>query len=55
MLRFCVRSRRAGARDLERQRVLVPVAQHLGDLEGVRHEVALGVADVAAVEPHVGV
>ena len=43
---------RAG--DLDGEEVLGPVAQRVGDLEGVGEEVALGVAQVAAVEPDVG-
>jgi hypothetical protein len=43
---------RAG--DLDRQRVLGARRERLGDLEGVRGEVALGVAEVGAVEPEVG-
>ena len=53
MLRFAVRSVGRRARDLHREVVLAAGAQRLGDLEGVRGEVALGVAEVAAVEPHV--
>src|SRR5947199_366867 len=39
--------------DLDGEGVLAAVAQQLGHLEGVREEIALGVADVGAVEPHV--
>jgi hypothetical protein len=42
-----------GAGDLHREVVLGPGGQRLGDLEGVGHEVPLGVAEVRAVEPHV--
>ena len=38
---------------LHRQHVLEPVAELFGDLERVGHEVALGIAEIAAVEPHV--
>ena len=44
--------RRAG--DLDRDHVLVADARERGDVERVRHEVALGIADVRAVEPDVG-
>ena len=44
---------RSAARALDRQDVLVACGQSVGDLEGVGHEVALGVAHVGAVEPHV--
>jgi hypothetical protein len=45
--------RLARARHLHREQVLAALAQRVGDLERVGHEVALGVADVPAVEPHV--
>ncbi len=38
---------------LDREDVIGTGGHRIGDLEGVREEVALGVADVAAVEPHV--
>ena len=44
---------RRGAGDLDGEVVLAAGAQRVGDLEGVRDEVALGVAEVGAVEPHV--
>ena len=53
MLRLAVRSLRPVAGDLDAEGVLAAVGQRLGDLEGVGEEVALGVADVAAVEPDV--
>jgi hypothetical protein len=43
--------RRAG--HLDGQRVLGPVAEGARHLEAVREEVALGVTEVAAVEPHI--
>ena len=43
----------ARAGDLDGEVVLAAGAQRVGDLEGVRGEVALGVAEVGAVEPHV--
>ena len=45
---------RPRARDLDGQHVLRSRSQGVGDLEGVREEIALGVADVRAVEPDVG-
>ena len=52
-LRLAVRSlgRRAG--DLDGEQVLAARPERVGDLEGVREEVALGVAEVGAVEPDV--
>ena len=52
-LRLAVRSVGPGAGDLEGERVLAGRGQGLGDLEGVGEEVALGVAEVGAVEPDV--
>ena len=52
-LRGAVALRRA--RDLDREHVLVALAQRFGDLERVPGEVALGRAEVLAVEPHVAV
>ncbi len=52
-LRLAVRSAGAGAGHLHRQGVLVGGLEGLGHLEGVGEEVALGVAQVGAVEPHV--
>ena len=43
----------ARAGDLDGEVVLAAGAERVGDLEGVRREVALGVAEVGAVEPHV--
>ena len=51
-LRLAIALRRAG--DLDRQHVLAGEARQAGDVEAVREEVALGVAEVGAVEPHVG-
>ena len=42
-----------GARDLDREEVLAAPRHVLGDVELVREEVALGVTEVRAVEPHV--
>ena len=42
------------ARHLDREHVLVAEAGQLGDVVGVGEEVALGVAEVGAVEPDVG-
>ena len=53
MLRLAVRSPGAAAGDLDGEVVLRPAAQRVGDLEGVGDEVALGVAEVGPVEPHV--
>ncbi len=50
-LRRAIRLRRA--RQLDRERVLATVAGLLTDLERVREEVPLRVAEVRAVEPHV--
>ena len=44
---------RAGAGHLDGEVVLAAGAQRVGHLEGVREEVALGVAEVGAVEPDV--
>ena len=51
--RLAVRSSRPRARHLDGEVVLAAGAQGVGDLEGVRGEVALGVAEVGAVEPDV--
>ena len=54
MLRLAVRSRLRGAgRPRRRARARVRAGERLGDLERVREEVALGVAEVGAVEPDV--
>ena len=44
----------SGAGHLDRDHVLGPLVQGAGDLEGVGEEVALGVAQVGAVHPDVG-
>ena len=54
-VRFAVRSRCGGTRDLDREHVIVPRRSAVGDLERVRDEVALGGAEVVAVEPDVAV
>ena len=51
--RLAVRSSARDAGDLDGEVVLAAGAQRVGDLEGVRGEVALGVAEVRPVEPHV--
>ena len=53
-LRLAVRSPGGEQTTSSGQEVLGPVPQLVGDLEGVAEEVALGVADVAAVQPDVG-
>ena len=57
IVRFFVRSRCGGERDLYREQVPVVGrrARLVGHLEGVREEVARGRADVSAVEPDVAV
>jgi len=45
----------ARARDLDGKTVLLAGTQQLGDLERMREEVALGLAEVAGVEPDVAV
>ena len=41
------------APDLDREQVIGPLTELIGDLEAVGEEVAVGVADVGAVEPHI--
>ncbi len=53
MFRFAVRSLCRRARDLYREEVLVTRSEMLGDVHLVREEVALGLAEIAAVDPHV--
>ena len=53
MLRLAVRSPGGAHVTSTASRCSDAIAQRLGHLELVRGEVALGVADVAAVEPHV--
>ena len=54
MLRL-LRGPRCGVHvDLDGEHVLVAEPRQRGDVERVRHEVALGVAEVGAVEEHVG-
>ena len=43
-----------GARHLDGEHVLVAEPAERGDVEAVREEVALRIAEVGAVEPHVG-
>ena len=47
-------ARLGGAGDLDRDDVFVADARERRDVEHVGHEVALGIAQVGAVEPHVG-
>ena len=54
MFRFAVRSRLRRAGDLDREDVLGRQPRRAGDVERVGEEVALGVTEVGAVEPHVG-
>ena len=55
MVRFAVRSRCGGHATSTASVVLAGGRALLGDLERVREEVALGHAEVAAVEPDVAV
>jgi hypothetical protein len=52
-VRFEARRRRR-ARHLDREHVVVAEAGQIGDVERVGEEVPLGIAEVGAVEPDVG-
>ena len=54
MVRFDLRSALRRAGHFDRQHVLVAEPRQRGDVEGVREEVALRIAEVGAVEPDVG-